>query len=90
MARRLAKRYVAVPFDGPTLAVFLNNTGRAAAWRALLNPEAVIHIMDGTHSELVHEPALTQWTKVLQEQLDHASGPGASLPVQVVANIAAV
>lgn len=74
VAKRLARRYVARPFDGPTLAVFLRQTARKDAWSALLGPAADVHEIDTSHADLVREPALTYWSDLLAQQLP-ASAP---------------
>jgi amino acid adenylation domain-containing protein len=61
VANRLSKSYVAAPFRGPTIAVFLNQTARRESWLPLLDPSADVTVIDTSHRELVFEPALSVW-----------------------------
>jgi amino acid adenylation domain-containing protein len=61
VARRLSNSYVAAPFRGPTIAVFLNQTARRESWVPLLDPTADVTVIDTSHRELVFEPALSVW-----------------------------
>ncbi|MEK7424138.1 MAG: amino acid adenylation domain-containing protein [Actinomycetota bacterium] len=64
---RLAKSYVARPYDGPAAAVFLDEGERSASWRALLEPGTATFIVETpTHGELFAEPAVSRWLEFLR------------------------
>ena len=68
-SRRVGRDYVAKPYDGPALAIFLHEGGRFQAWRKLLGQSAEIRIMDTTHYGLVVDPALTEWMTMLDDRI---------------------
>ncbi len=65
VAKRFAQNYVAVPFDGPTLAVFLEQNERLGSWRKLLAESADVRVIQGRHDDLNVEPTLTEWMEML-------------------------
>ena len=69
VAKRLARRYVAVPFAGPTLAVFLEQNDRLASWRGLLPEAGEVRVIAGNHDGLTQEPSLTEWMDLLARHL---------------------
>jgi amino acid adenylation domain-containing protein len=77
VARKLSQGYVAAPFRGPTVAVFINQTARRESWTPLLDASADVTEIDTSHRELVLEPALSMWMDKL-EALFGGSGRGSS------------
>ena len=69
VAKRLAGRYVAKPFDGPTLAIFCEQNERLAAWTGLLADGVDVRTIRCLHGDLVVEPALTEWMNMLGSHL---------------------
>ncbi len=70
---RLAKSYVARPYDGRVGAVFLEEGDRSASWRSLLGSDAATFVLDTKdHSGLFDEPTATRWLAYLHQAL---SGP---------------
>ena len=66
---RLAKSYVARPFDGPTRAIFATDE-RFDAWRPLLAGDADLRMVVEGHSDLMEQPTLGHWLALLGERLE--------------------
>ena len=69
VAERLARDYLAHPFEGNSLAIFSSRNERTAAWRDLLGPTSDLHIVECAHAEMVAEPALSTWMATLRDRL---------------------
>ena len=67
--RRLVRRYIATPYDGPVLAVFTNQDRRGESWNLLLGPAAKRYDVDVPHLTLFDEPTLSQWMGWLAQEL---------------------
>jgi pimeloyl-ACP methyl ester carboxylesterase len=68
-ARRMMKHYVAKPYSGRTLAVFVDDGERARTWATLLGPAADIRVESTTHNLLFEDPALGRWMGWLTQSL---------------------
>lgn len=67
---RLAKSYVAQPYDGRVAAVFLEEGDRSASWRTLLGPDAATLVLDTkVHHELFDQPTASRWLEFLRQML---------------------
>lgn len=67
---RLAKSYVARPYDGRVAAVFLEEGDRSASWRTLLGPDAATLVLDTkVHSALFDQPTASRWLEFLRPML---------------------
>ncbi|CAB4887451.1 unannotated protein [freshwater metagenome] len=65
-SQRLARGFAAEPFDGPTLAIFLDHGERYASWKALLGPNATLRTVESSHLGVFSEPAFGQWSEELR------------------------
>lgn len=61
MAQKLARNYVAEPYDGHCLAVFHARDQRYVIWRSLLAEDAEMPIVESSHLGLFSEPAIDKW-----------------------------
>ena len=67
---RLAKSYVAHPYDGRVAAVFLEEGERSASWRSLLGPDVPTLVLDEKmHSALFDQPTASRWLEFLRPML---------------------
>jgi pimeloyl-ACP methyl ester carboxylesterase len=71
VARRLIKNYVAEPYNGQVLAVFIESGTSADIWGPLLGPDAKMHKIEAEHGSLFKDPALDQWMGWLQDYVLH-------------------
>lgn len=63
---RLAKSYVAQPYDGPAAAVFLEEQERSTTWRTLVEATTpTIIVDDPSHTALFDEPTARRWLDFL-------------------------
>ena len=74
VAQRLARTYVVNPYEGDSLAVFIDRDERFAAWEPLLGRRGDIRIVGASHGALVAEPALSEWMAILTERLRSEAG----------------
>ncbi len=64
---RLAKSYVARPYDGRVAAVFLEEGERSDSWRSLLGPNLETFTLDERlHGALFDEPTVSRWLDYLR------------------------
>ena len=64
---RLAKSYVARPYDGRVAAVFLEEGERSDSWRSLLGPNLETFTLDEkVHGALFDEPTVSRWLDYLR------------------------
>lgn len=67
---RLARNYVAPPYDGPASAVFLDRGPRFDAWSQLLGRGARIEVVHADrHTNLFDQPVAREWIEILRSQL---------------------
>ena len=66
-ALRLIKNYVAEPYNGRVLAVFIEGGASADVWGPLLGPAVSMHKIEADHGSLFKDPALDQWMAWLRE-----------------------
>lgn len=68
-AQRLARTYVARPYDGPGLAVFAERGSSGEVWAPLLGPAITARRVRADHDHLFEEPAVSEWMGWLGEAL---------------------
>ncbi len=72
-AGRLARDYVALPYDGTCLAVFTHREERSDVWASLLAGPADMRIVEASHLGMMTEPALGDWMTLLAGALQGTS-----------------
>ena len=65
-ARRLARSYVALPYEGRCLAVFHDRAERYGIWSSLLSGDAELLLVESTHLGMWVSPTLEAWMDELE------------------------
>lgn len=61
MARKLARAYIAEPYDGRCLAIFHAQDQRYDIWRPLLAEDSDMLVVESSHLGFFSEPAIDTW-----------------------------
>jgi enterobactin synthetase component F len=76
-ARKLARSYVAQPYEGRVLAVFHDRAERFGIWSSILPAEPEVAVIEATHLGMFVQPAVGLWMDALEKTLDHRKGDAA-------------